>query len=94
MSELTQLVRQIVHVQVDDLGTQRLTMRLESALKRSVLLFSLMALVGASEPGDRSGIDGFVTGDIAAAVPGATVGIDSRTGASIAKRRQTVRDII
>jgi len=37
------------------------------------------SLLGA-EAGDRSAVDGFVTRDMAAAVSGATIGIDSRTG--------------
>ena len=72
MRELTHLVRKIVQLQVYRCRHMR--------LNRCCLFLFLSALIFAEQAGDRSGIDGFVTGDMAAAVASATVGIDSRTG--------------
>jgi len=46
--------------------------------KRLILILALSALVTA-QPEPHSGIEGFVTGDIAGAISGATIGIDSVT---------------
>jgi hypothetical protein len=46
---------------------------------RCCVLLALLGLVGSSQPHDRSGIEGFVTSDVGAAIPNATVGVDSLT---------------
>ena len=59
---------------------------------RLSLCCACLLLVGASmarQPNSRASIDGFVTGDLVTALPGATVGIGSVTGSF---HRQTTTD--
>lgn len=56
---------------------------------RYYLLLFLLTILAASEPGQRSGIEGFVTSDIGAAIPSATIGVDSVTRGF---HRETVTD--
>jgi Carboxypeptidase regulatory-like domain len=55
-------------------------MRRHIAVSRCCLFLLLTGSLLGGESSDRSGIDGFVTRDMAAAVSGATIGIDRQTG--------------
>jgi hypothetical protein len=55
-------------------------MRPHVTVNRCCLFLLITALLLGAQSGDRSGIEGFVTSDMAAAISGATVGIDNRTG--------------
>jgi hypothetical protein len=68
---------------------EKTIMRRHITVNRCFLFLLVAAPLLAAQPGDRSGIDGFVTRDMAAAVSGATIGIDKRTGGF---HRQTTTD--